>query len=99
MKAKPQPEQSMQEEQICAALNAPWDASAVGDANADHDIYDEDAISPVGRANPRAQQFADLAESLSRQAIRLQGQADSRKRGSLESRNTQSRTRGDWHTR
>ena len=39
MKAEPQPEQSMQEEQIRTALNAHWHASAVGDANAEHDIY------------------------------------------------------------
>ena len=39
MKAKTQLEQSMQEEQIRAALNAHWHASAVGDANAEHDIY------------------------------------------------------------
>jgi hypothetical protein len=42
MKAKL--EQSMQEEQIRAVLNAHWHASAVGDANAEHDIYDDDAI-------------------------------------------------------
>ena len=38
MKAKPQLEQSMQEEQIRTALNTPWHASAVGDANAEYDI-------------------------------------------------------------
>jgi hypothetical protein len=41
--AKPQPEQSMQEKQIRTALNAHWHASAVGDANAEHDIYEDDA--------------------------------------------------------
>ena len=41
MKAKPQLEQSMQEEQIRTALNTHWHASAVGDANAEHDIYDD----------------------------------------------------------
>ncbi len=44
MEAKPQLEQTMQEEQIRTALNAHWHASAVGDANAEHDIYDDDAI-------------------------------------------------------
>jgi hypothetical protein len=34
----------MQEEQIREALNAHWQASAAGDANAEHDIYDDDAI-------------------------------------------------------
>jgi hypothetical protein len=44
MNAKLQLEQSIQEEQIRAALSRHWHASAVGDANAEHDIYDDDAI-------------------------------------------------------
>ncbi len=44
MKAETQPEQSMQEEQIRSTLNTQWHASAVGDANAKHDIYDDDVI-------------------------------------------------------
>jgi ketosteroid isomerase-like protein len=44
MKMKPQLEQTMQEEQIRAALNTHWQASAVGDANTEHDIYDDDAV-------------------------------------------------------
>ncbi len=44
IEAKPQLEQTMQEEQICTALNAHWHASAVGDANAEHDISDDDPI-------------------------------------------------------
>ena len=43
MKTKPEPEQSMQEEQIRAALDAHWHASATGDLNAEHDIYDDEA--------------------------------------------------------
>ena len=35
----------MQEEQIREALSAHWQASAAGDADAEHDIYDDDAIS------------------------------------------------------
>ena len=87
MKAKPQLKQSMQEEQIRTALNCHWHASAVGDANAEHDIYDDDAICDypaVGRANSRAKEFAGLAESSSRQAVRLQRQANARKRGPLD---------------
>ena len=34
----------MQEEKIREALNAHWHASAAGDLNAEHDIYDDDAI-------------------------------------------------------
>jgi hypothetical protein len=39
MEAKPPLEQSIQEEQIRAALNKHWHASAVGDANAEHDRF------------------------------------------------------------
>ena len=38
MKTEHPLEQSMQEEQIREALNAHWRASAVGDANGEHDI-------------------------------------------------------------
>ena len=52
----------MQEDPIREALNAHWRASAVGDANAEHDIYDDNAIcdSPqsgeriLGRSNLQA---------------------------------------------
>jgi hypothetical protein len=40
-KAKSQLEQSMQEEQIRTAPNAHGHSSAIGDANAEHDIYDD----------------------------------------------------------
>ena len=39
MNEKPQLNQSVQVEQIRTALNAHWHALAVGDANAEHDIY------------------------------------------------------------
>ena len=62
MTLKPELEQSTQEQQIRTALNAHWHASAVGDANAEHDIYDDDAICDhpqsgeriVGRSNLQA---------------------------------------------
>ena len=44
MKDKQQMAQSPEEEQILEALNAHWQASAAGDANAEHDIYADDAI-------------------------------------------------------
>jgi ketosteroid isomerase-like protein len=53
MEAKPQLEQSMQEEQIRAALNEHWHASAVRDANAEHDIYDDDAICEYPQSGER----------------------------------------------
>jgi hypothetical protein len=39
MGAEQQLEKSMKEEHVRKALHAPWHASAVGDANAEHDIY------------------------------------------------------------
>jgi hypothetical protein len=59
MNEKPQ---AAEEEQIRAALNMHWRASAAGDADAEHDIYDDDAICDypqsgeriVGRSNLQA---------------------------------------------
>src|SRR5271156_2794857 len=53
MKANPQPEQPTQEEQIRAALNAHWHASAVGDADSEHDIYADDAICDYPQSGER----------------------------------------------
>jgi hypothetical protein len=70
MEDKPQMAQPMdkgtaegrEEEQIREALHAHWQASAAGDANAEHDIYEDGAICDypqsgeriVGRANLQA---------------------------------------------
>ena len=43
----------MQEEQIREALNTHWHASAAGDANAEHDIYDDDAICDYPQSGER----------------------------------------------
>lgn len=53
MKAKSQLEQSVQEDEIRKALNAHWQASAAGDANAEHDIYDDDAICDYPQSGER----------------------------------------------
>jgi len=53
MNAKPRPEQSMQEDQIRVALNRHWQASAAGDTNAEHDIYDDDAICDYPQSGER----------------------------------------------
>src|SRR6202166_5259603 len=53
MEGKPQLDQSMQAEQIRAALNKHWHASAVGDANAEHDIYDANAICDYPQSGER----------------------------------------------
>ena len=62
MEAKPQPERSMQEEQIRKAMDLHWHASAAGDSDSEHAIYDDDAICDypqsgeriLGRANLQA---------------------------------------------
>jgi hypothetical protein len=53
MKAKLPLQQSMQEEQSRAALNRHWHASAVGDADAEHDIYADDAICDYPQSGER----------------------------------------------
>ncbi len=76
-----------EDEQIRTTLNAHWQASASGDVNAEHDIYADDSICDYPQSGERIlgrQQFAGLAESSSRQTVRLQDQADARKRGSLD---------------
>ena len=101
MKAKPQLKQSTQEEQIRTALNTHWHASTVGDASAEHDIYDDDAICDyLSRASESS------GEAICRPCgvIILASRPASRSSGCSEteifgSRNTQSRTRSDWHTR
>ena len=53
MEAKPHLEQSVQEEPIRAALNKHWHASAAGDANTEHDIYDDDALCDYPQPSER----------------------------------------------
>ena len=53
MKVEQHLEQSRQEEQIREALNVHWRASAAGDANAEHDIYDDDAICDYPQSGER----------------------------------------------
>jgi hypothetical protein len=43
----------MEDEQIRAALNDHWHASAVGDQNAEHNIYDEDVICDYPQSGER----------------------------------------------
>ena len=54
MKEKLQLEQSMQEEQIRTDLHAHWQASAAGDANAEHDIHADDAICEYPQSGERS---------------------------------------------
>jgi hypothetical protein len=43
----------MEEKQIYEALDAHWRASAVGDINAEHDIYDDDVICDYPQSGER----------------------------------------------
>ena len=43
----------MQEDQIREVLNAHWHASAIGDADAEHDIYADDAICEYPQSDER----------------------------------------------
>ena len=53
MKANQHLEQSKQEEQTLEALNTHWQASAAGDANAEHDIYADDVICDYPQSGER----------------------------------------------
>lgn len=65
MKAKPQLSQSMEEEQIRAAVNKHWQASAIGDANAK---YESLIFPPSFSIGPRtaSKRSCGLAISLAR---------------------------------
>ena len=94
-------EQSMQEEQIRAALNAHWHASAVGDANAEHDIYDDDAICDYPQSGERILGRSNLQvlrshHPGSRPASKSSAFSEA---GISGSRSTQSLTRDDRCTR
>jgi hypothetical protein len=53
MNPKSHLEQPMQEEQIREALNRHWQASAAGDADTEHDIYDDDATCDYPQSGER----------------------------------------------
>ena len=53
VKDDPQLAVSTREEQIREALNAHWRASADGDAIAEHDIYDDDAVCDYPQSGER----------------------------------------------
>lgn len=47
MEPKPQREQSAPEDQVRAALDKHWQASASGDLDTEHEIYADDSISTI----------------------------------------------------
>jgi hypothetical protein len=53
MGAKPQPEQSIQEQQIRAALDQHWAASDANDFETEHRIYHEDAVLEYPQSGER----------------------------------------------
>ena len=53
MNAKPQPEQSMYEHQIHAALDEHWAASDANDFETEHRIYHEDAVLEYPQSGER----------------------------------------------
>ena len=53
MEAKPQLEQSMQEQQIRAALDQHWAASDANDFETEHRIYREDAVLEYPQSGER----------------------------------------------
>jgi hypothetical protein len=55
MKTEQYPDQSMQEQTLREALDMHWHASAIGDANAEHDIYDDNVICDYPQSGERIQ--------------------------------------------
>jgi hypothetical protein len=53
MKVEPDLEESLHEEQIREALNKHWQASAAGDLNAEHDIYDDHTVCDYPQSGER----------------------------------------------
>jgi hypothetical protein len=49
----PESEQARQDDQVREALDRHWRASAAGDADAEHDIYDADAICEYPQSGER----------------------------------------------
>jgi hypothetical protein len=53
METEPNPEHSIQEQRLREALDSHWRASAAGNANAEHAIYDDDAICDYPQSGER----------------------------------------------
>jgi len=100
MKPKPHLERSTHEEHIREALNAHWQASAASDANAEHDIYDDDAICDYPQSGERILGRSNLQASRSHHPDKPSGFNVKRilGKGISGSRNTQSSTKGNQHT-
>jgi hypothetical protein len=96
MKAKPQLKLPMQEEQIRTALDRHWRASAAGDTNAEHDIYDDDAICDYPQSGEGICRPCGVTIPARRQALVSSAFLET---GISGSRNTQLHTKDDGHIR
>jgi hypothetical protein len=90
----------MQEEQIREALNKHWQASAAGDASAEHDIYDEEAICDYPQSGERILGRRNLQALRSHHPGKPSGFSVKRilEKAISGSRNTPSPTKGGQHT-
>ncbi len=89
----------MQEDQIRKTLDAHWQASAAGDLNAEHDIYDDDAICdyPQSGEQSGARDFGFASHHPGKPPASISGEwLDVAIYGS---RSTPSTTKGSWLTR
>jgi SnoaL-like domain len=67
MEAKPQLEQSMQEQQIRAALDQHWAASDANDFETEHCIYHEDAVLEYPQSGERTRGRSNIQNQRARQ--------------------------------
>ena len=84
MRTEEEPDYSMEEKQILEALNLHWRASAAEDAEAEHDIYADDAICDypqsgeriLGRRNLQALRSHHPGKPSGFKVKRIQGRGD-----------------------
>ena len=70
MTAKPQPQQSMQAEQIRAVLDQHWAASDANDFESEHLIYHEDAVLEYPQSGERTRGRSNIQNQRASQPIK-----------------------------
>ena len=80
MEAKPQLEQSMQEEQIRAALDQHWAASDANDFETEHRIYHEDAVLEYPQSGERTRGRSNIQNQRASQPSKKRSEARGRVR-------------------
>ena len=90
----------MQDEQIREALNRHWQASAAGDANAEHDIYADDAICDYPQSGERisGEAICRPCGVIIQASRRVSTSSEFSEQATSGSPNTQSPTRGGQRT-